>query len=480
MYNWMAPPDKRWFELAPQNDKLAELDEVKDYFAVVTQKIQMAMANSNWATRLIEVLNELAAGFDGIIYVEDGGEAAALNFRCLQVEHVCYCENSRGEVDTVFEELLMSARQILQEFPEFCPEKIAAQARDPKNADTQHKVLHAVLPRVLRNERSRSNKEMPFADLFIDLDSKTILREGGYREIPYAVCHFHKSPNEQYGRGPGVDGLPDIRMLNRQRQAYIVGREYAANPGLLVPDGTLINKNYDHRPGAINIYKPGLNNARPEFILRPNTAAADWNDIESERQRIKTEIFFADIFDPLGDLKQITATEAEIRNAAKMVPFAPIAGNLHSQLFRPVINRVYSILQQRGMLPEMPAALLEDANYKVEFVSKIALSIKNIETLAWLQAKATIMEDAQVKPEVLDNFDFDYLDRNIALNHGVDPRGLVPVRKRDKVRQARESANAAAAEMQTMLAGASALGSNANQAPEAGSPLDMVMNGGAV
>lgn len=480
IYNWMSPPDKRWFELAPQDDKLAEVDEVKSYFAEVTREIQLAMANSNWATRLIEVLNELAAGMDGILYVEDGGVDSVLNFRCLQVEHVCYCEDARGNVDTVFEQLEMSARQLLLEFGDSCPEKVKAQATDPKQLDGQHKVLHVVLPRSQRNEFSKQALDMPFADLYIHCETKTLLREGGYSEIPYAVCHFHKSPGEQYGRGPGVDGLADIKMLNRYRQAYIVSREYAANPGLLVPDGTLVNNEYDHSPGATNVIKPTLNNSKPELVLRPNTAANDYTDIENERLRIRTEIFFADIFDPLGDLKQITATEAEIRNAAKMVPFAPIAGNLHDKLFRPIINRVYSILMRRGMLPELPAALAEEADYKVEFVSKIALSIKNIETLAWLQAKATIMEDAQVKPEVLDNFDFDYLDRNIALNHGVDPRGLVPINKRDELRKKREAAQLQAAEMEQLVAGAGALGSNAAKAPEAGSPLDLVMNGGAV
>ena len=53
MYNWMAPPDKRWFDLVPQDEELSKDEEVKDYFGEVTKEIAFAMANSNWASVLI-------------------------------------------------------------------------------------------------------------------------------------------------------------------------------------------------------------------------------------------------------------------------------------------------------------------------------------------------------------------------------------------------------------------------------------------
>lgn len=476
MYNWMAPPDKRWFELVPQNDELAKDDEVNDYFSKVTKIIAFAMANSNWSSVLIQVLNNLACGLDGIVYCEDGGKQQVLNFKSFPVETVCYSEDSMGKVDTVFRELTMTSRQILQEFDASkLPEKIREEARDSKLQDQKHKILHAVFPRNDRDPDMADNRNMPFADIYIDLESKSIVHESGFEEFPFAVCRFDKSDNETYGRGPGIDMLPAIKMLNRMQQAYIIASEHRADPSYLVPDGSLLSKDFNRNPGAVIPYKPDLNGAKPEILPIPSNGVKEFQDIQAVQESIKKG-FFWDIFDPLGDMRNITATEAEIRNDGKMIPFAPIAGNLHSELFRTIIHRVYGIAARRGMLPELPQKLIENLDYKVEFVSKIALSIKKIESLGWLQTEAAIANVAARNPEVMDNFLDDEIVRDISLVNGASPGWLRSVKDRDKIREARAHSQAQQMAAEQMLAGAGALGNNLGKAPEKGSPLDALMN----
>ena len=476
MYNWMAPPDKRWFEIVPQDDELAKDDEVNDYFSQVTKIIAFAMANSNWSTVLIQVLNNLACGLDGIVYCEDGGKYSVLNFKSFPVETVCYAENSRGRVDTVFRELAMTSRQLLQEFSnDKLPEKIRQEANDPKQQDKKHQILHAVFPRNNRDVDALDNKNMPFADVYIELESKQIIYESGFEEYPFAVCRFDKSDNETYGRGPGIDMLPSIKMLNRMQQAYIISAEHRADPTWLVPDGSLMSKDFDKNPGAVIPYKPDLNSAKPEMLPVAGNGMKEFQDIKEVQQTIKTG-FFWDIFDPLGDLKQITATEAEIRNDGKMIPFAPIAGNLHSELFRVVIHRVLGIVSRRGMLPDPPQKLLDNPDYKVEFVSKIALSIKKIESLGWLQTEAAIANVAARNPAVMDNFLDDEIVRDISLVNGSSPGWLRSVKERDQIRAERAQAQQQQIAAEEMLAGAGVLGNNLSKAPEKGSPLDAIMS----
>lgn len=479
MYNWMAPPDKRWFELVPENDELAKDDEVKDFFSEVTKIISFAMANSNWATVLIQVLNNLACGLDGIVYCEDGG-ALPLNFRSFPVETVCYSEDNKGKVDTVFREFKMSARQIVQEFDgEALPDKIREFAADPKRMDQTFTIVHAVFPRTDRQKDMLDNKNMPYADVYIELESKRIIYESGFEEYPFAVCRFEKSDNETYGRGPGLDMLPDIKMLNRMRQTYIVASEHQADPSYLVPDGSLVDKEFNKDPGALITYKPDINGSKPEMLVNNANLVKLYQDIEAEREKIKMG-FYWDIFDPLGDLKSITATEAEIRNEGKMIPFAPIAGNLHSELFRVIIHRVFGICSRRGMLPEPPAKLVENPDYKIEFVSKIALSIKKIESLGWLQTEASLANMLAIKPDVADNFELDEVARDMAMNNGANPKWIKPVKEVEEVRAARAQQQQQMQSAETMLAGAGALGSNLGKAPEPGSPLEAIMSGGGV
>ena len=190
--------------------------------------------------------------------------------------------------------------------------------------------------------------------------------------------------------------------------------------------------------------------------------------------------FFWDIFDPLGDLKQITATEAEIRNEGKMIPFAPIAGNLHSELFSVIIHRVFALLARRGKLPEMPEALAEDGRYKIDFVSKIARSLKKLEAMGWLQTEASLANILSLKPDVADNFELDEVARQIALTNGVNPEMLIDVKTRDEARAARAQAAQQQMAAEQLMAGASSLGNNLGKAPEPGSPLEAVMSGSGV
>jgi hypothetical protein len=268
-------------------------------------------------------------------------------------------------------------------------------------------------------------------------------------------------------------------MLNRMQQAYIIAAEHHADPSYLVPDGSLMAKNFNRDPGAVVLYKPDLNGAKPEVLPIGGGTAKEFQDIKEVQENVKVG-FFWDIFDPLGDLKQITATEAEIRNEGKMIPFAPIAGNLHTELFRTVIHRVFGIVGRRGMLPSPPQKLVEHPDYKVEFVSKIALSIKKLESLGWLQTEASLANIAAAKPDVMDNFDFDGIARDLALANGSSPKWLVPAKERDKLRAERAQAQQQQQAAAELLAGAGALGSNMGKAPEPGSPLDAVMQGQGV
>lgn len=478
MYNWMAPPEQRWFELQPSDKELEGDEDVKEFFAKSTRIVAEALANSNWPSVLIETLNNLACGLDGIVYCEDCPDPDLLNFRCYPVEQVCYSESSKGKVDTVFVEMKLTARQLLQEFNEKkLPEKVVTDAKDLRRQDTSYNILHAVFPRPRRDEKMKDSVNMPIADIYIELQSKQIIHEGGFMESPFAVCRFQKASNEQYGRGPGVDLIPDIRMLNRMRQAYIVGRERQSDPSYMAPDGSIVNFSRD--PGSLIFYKPDMSGEKLSQLPNSADLVSLYRDIQDERTEIK-QGFYWDIFDPLGDLKQITATEAEIRNEGKMIPFAPIAGNLHSELFSVVIHRVFGLLARRGKLPEVPEKLTENGSYKIDFVSKIARSLKKLEVMGWLQTEASLANILAVKPDVSDNFDLDSITRQIALVNGVNPEVLTAVKERDRMREERAAAAQQAQAAEQLLAGANALGQNMGKAPEPGSPLQAVMSGEGV
>lgn len=475
MYSWMAPSDRRWFKVQAADRGLSETGEVADWFALATDCLEAELASSNWAGELLKSLNDLACGLDAVLYCEDGGAASSLAFRSYPVETVCYAVDERDRVDTVLREFELTARQMLMRFGDDCPAEVRELAESQDRCDEARQVLHAVTPREVVSPEEPGPAHMPFLSLYIDLKTRSVLSEGGYEEMPYAVCRFRKSNREQYGRGPGIDALPEIRMLNAMRECFLRNAEQAADPPWMIPDGSLASRNFNKGPGGLIFYRPALSGARPEPVPRGNALQLDAQVIEGERQRVR-ERFFWDVFDPLGDLRNMTAQEAVIRNNAKMTPFAPIAGNMHADLFGPMIQRAFGVCLRRGLLPPPPAALLEDPAYKVEFVSKIALSLKRQSAQGWISTEASIQGLATIDPAVMDNFDRDRIARDMAEANGCEAEWLVPAEERDRLRAERQEAQAQSAQTQ-LAADMAGKAGQLSRAPEPGSPLGMMMSG---
>ena len=110
-------------------------------------------------------------------------------------------------------------------------------------------------------------------------------------------------------------------------------------------------------------------------------------------------------------------------------------------------------------------------------MSKIALAIKKVEALGWLQTEAGIGNIVALKPEVMDNFDEDKIVRDVSIANGINPGWRRPEQERDEIRQARAEQQAQLQQAEMLSQGA-ALVPGLAKAPEPGSPLSALMNGG--
>lgn len=477
MYTWMAPGDRKWFRLVPMDRRLSGNPKVESWFRSATELLSEALADSNFPGELVKSLNDLACGIDAVLYCEEDPKSGGLVFRCYPVESVCCQRDSRDRLDTVFREFSMTSRQAAEYFSakdDNLPSSIREEAESDDRCDRQNCILHAVFPRRVRQEKAIGQERMPFKSVFIDLKTRTAIREGGYEEFPYAVCRFRKSVRESYGRGPGIDALPDIRMLNRMREGFLRNCDFAADPSWMIPEGSLVSRNFNRAPGGVIFYRPGLSGARPEPVPRGNNPSLDSELIEMERRRIRN-MFYWDVFDPLGDLRNMTAQEATIRNESKLIPFGPIACNIHNDLLQPMLERAFGILARSGMLDAPPPELQNGGGYKVEFMSRIALSMKRQSAMGWIQTEGTIQGIAASRPDVLDNFDADRIVRDIAESNGCDGAWFRRTDERDRIREDRQKALMEQQQQEQAKAVMSSAG-QLGKRPEAGSPMQGLLS----
>lgn len=476
LYAWLCPSDKRWFEVQAMNPALQENESVERWFATVNHVMNEALANSNWNLEVHEGFQDFDVFGTSCMYIEEG-KNTILNFQTFHISAFCCLENNEGLVDTVFREFEFTARQAVQEFGKDgnLSQKIIENASKPETAERKSRFLHAVYPREDFDNSKIDQKNMPIASVWIDLESKEVVQESGYWDMPYVVYRFDKSTGEVYGRAPAITALPEIKMLNRMRKADLLGAEKAVEPPILIPDGGLVDNVFRSAPGSITFYNPGPNGIGPKPFYEGNRVDVSTDKVSESRELVR-RMFFNDMFDALEERRNMTATEIVERVEAKLIAFCPTLGRLQCELFGPVFARCFGILLRSGNFPPPPPELLQDPRYKIEYVSRIALAVKQLEARGLAQTMEFIAPMLQLQPDLMDAFNTDKIVSGLAKNNGVPNEWLRTEKEIGDIRGARAQEAQAAKQAQMLeMAGKAAPG--LGKAAEPGSPLAQLTGG---
>jgi hypothetical protein len=118
-----------------------------------------------------------------------------------------------GLVDTVFREYTLTAEQCVREFGATGVSGDTLK-KFQQTPDANVTLCHAIYPRQPYVVDARLAKNLPIASCHFEVDSKHLLRESGYHEMPVIVPRWAVIPSSVYAIGPMFDALPDARQLN--------------------------------------------------------------------------------------------------------------------------------------------------------------------------------------------------------------------------------------------------------------------------
>jgi len=461
--SYITPADSRWCSFdAPES--IEDGDGVQEYFAEVTEIVMETLARSNFHQAIHELYLDRGCFGTAVLFVEPG-ENLPITFTNVDVGTFCISENYEGYVDTMFRRIEMTARQIVQQFG---IENVSDGVRNcynqdnGKGMDEKFHVIHAVYP---RDEGSRDKKKYdgpnkPIASCYVEEKGRHILRESGYDELPFMATRYLKWQKSPYGWSPSWTAMPDLRQLNFLQKQMDSLAELAAFPRILVPDS--MESSLDLRAGGVTYFNASDPNAVPREWM-----TAGRYDIGLERVAQKqndiNEAFSVPLFQMFTQQEnsapnRMTATEVNARNAERLALFSPTFSRLTTELLTPLLQRVYGILARNGAFPPPPEALIQQGpagdlyipEPKVNFNSRIALAVKNMEQGAVdgaVQRAGAVVQMTQ-DPSVLDNFDFDRMVREGALAAGVDSEYIRPKDQVAQMRQQRAQAQQQQQEMQ--------------------------------
>jgi hypothetical protein len=191
-----------------------------------------------------------------------------------------------------------------------------------------------------------------FLSLHIDVQSKTLMKSGGYDCFPYAIARYTQISGETYGRGPAQYVLPSIKGLNEQKKTHLKQGHRAADPVLLAfDDGKLGSAQL--RAGKL--VPGGMSKEGRELIKPLNAGSMIANDKLMEMERVIIhDAFLISLFQILVETPTMTATEVLERAREKGMLLAPTAGRLQSEWLGPMIEREIILLARQGLLPPCP------------------------------------------------------------------------------------------------------------------------------
>lgn len=140
----------------------------------------------------------------------------------------------------------------------------------------------------------------------------------------------------------------------------------------------------------------------------------------------------------------------------KLLMLGPVLERLNDEALNPLIDRVFSIMARKNMLPP-PPDVMQGMPLRIEYISVMAQAQKSIGLTSLSQTVGFIGQLAQFKPEALDKLDVDEAIDAFSEMSGVSPTVIVPQEQVQGIREERAK--------QAQAAQAMAMGQAAAQEP---------------
>lgn len=405
LHGMLTSPSIRFFDLMFGDPKIDGDETVKRWLQEVADRMYIVMNNSNFQTEVHEIYIDLGAIGTACMYIGEH-EENVVHFSARPMKEIYVDENNLGLIDTVNRVFHWKARQIVQEFGEDkVPDFVLKKYKD--GAQDSFEVIHSVYP-------NEGQSVLKFKSCYVLVEKKFLLSEGGFREFPYAVPRWTKTSGEIYGRGPGMDMLPDIKMVNKMMETTLKGAQKTVDPPLMVSDDGVIG-NVRLTPGGLTVVRPSS-----DIPIRPiiTDARVDFGMqvVENVRNRVRGGFYFDQL--QMREGPQMTATEVMQRTEERLRLMGPVLGRQHFEFLRPTIERLFGIMVRRGMIPNAPHSI-QGKKFDVKYSSVVARAQRMSEGQNLTRAISLIAPVMQADPSVFDNINGDE-----ALKYSMDIYGV--------------------------------------------------------
>lgn len=452
-------PARPWFRLTTEDPDLAQFYPVRAWLDDVVLRMQRVFARSN-IYRTTHQLYEELGGFGTACALLLPDPKRVIHLYPVVCGEYCLQQDFRGQIVVLYREFEKSVGELVHEFGlEACSQHVKDNFTSG-NYEAPVTVIQVVDQRrpADRDEDSLLPTSMPWRSLYYEKAAQDgrILRESGYRRFPVLAPRWQVAGGDVYGSScPGMEALGDIRQLQQEQLRKAQAIDFQTLPPLQIPT-SMRDRDTDMFPGGQTYYEPGsllpFDQNTPAGGIR---SAFEVNlelqhllpDIQDVRQRID-RAFFVDLFLMLANANNdMTAKEVAVRYEEKMLMLGPALGRVNDEQLRPMIDLTFDAMLEAKMLPPPPPEL-RGVELGVEFVSLLAQAQQMVGVNGYDRLIGNVLQIAPVHAEVLDKINFDRWVDIYGQMLGVDTKLIVDDDSVQKLRAARNAAQAAQAQAQ--------------------------------
>lgn len=425
LHSMLTNPELRFFELLFGDPSVDALPQVKAWCEDSADRMYQVLNSSNFQTEIHETYIDLSAAGTACLYMEENDDFV-VHFSTRALKEVRFDEDYLGRVDTVGRMFQLKPAQILRMFPELKEEQLHSilQTKSDSTASDKIGILHIVEPahavKHAGHAQMTQSKGHSVSSTYVLYDKKFVIRQSSYYEFPYCTPRWSKTTGELYGRGPGFQMLPDIMMLNAMMLTVIQGAQKTVDPPLVVEDDAVIGQ-VRLTPAGLTVIRAGSEMPKPLIT----NARIDFGQqmLEDVRKRIRAG-FYLDHLQLPQESPQRTAEEVRQIVEEQMRLMGPVLGRQHFELLRPLITRLFGIMNRKNMFKKPPSEV-GTRPFQVRYSSLLARAQRMQEMQNIQRAIATLQPIFQVKPDIMDNVKMDQLAQEVLRGYGV-PESLIP------------------------------------------------------
>lgn len=462
-----TPVGQEWHALGSSDTVLNKKYRVRKYFDELQRRLFKLRYHpqANFRVSSNEVYGSMGVYGNGPIYMQERSITPLMRepgfmYKSLEMQNMYFLLDDNGHVESVFRRFWLNVRQFKTKFPnEPMPKCMEAESKKADPAENIYfELVHYAYPQSAHtfDEEALDARRHPIHSSYLVVKDKAYVGElSGYRSMPYRIPRVATVSGDAYGYSPAVMSLAALGGASQMKKTNLKQGQKAVDPVLLAHDDGVLNGSMDGRPGAINygaVNKDGrsLVNTLPTGDYRIGK-----DMLEDEREDIE-DSFFVTLFRILKDRPEMTATQFMGETAEVAALLSPTMGRLQSEFLGPTIERELDMMEELGMMPEMPPELLEaEGEFKITYTSPLAKNINAEANAGFMRMVESSLGIANATGDmsVMDHYNFDVAIPEIAESSAVPTHWM----NDDKTKKALREQRAEAAERQQMIDAAPAV-----------------------